>query len=241
MKNVLLSTCLGVVLLQVPAVAQSRPHVAAPGNLSNYVYSGSVSTAPASAHPSVPTGLVTVGIKLQDPPLVVAVGANAKQNGIKMTAAQQQAYLAQLKQKQDAVMSQVRSFGGVELGRVSKGHNALIVSIDAGQLKAVHGIGGVIAVRPVRDYTLSLEDQTLPYIGATAVQTSGVTGAGIRVAMLDTGIDYTHYNLGGSGNVADYNAAAGGGLWNSARESFPHQQSDRRVRFRGRHLAEHAA
>jgi hypothetical protein len=25
--------------------------------------------------------------------------------------------------------------------------------------------------------------------------------------MLDAGIDYTHYHLGGSGNVADYNAA----------------------------------
>ncbi len=31
------------------------------------------------------TGTVQVGIKLQDPPLVVAVGVNAKQNGITMT------------------------------------------------------------------------------------------------------------------------------------------------------------
>ncbi len=129
-----------------------------------------------------------------------------------MTADQQRAYLAQLAQKQDAVMSQVKSLGGVELGRVSKGHNALIVSIDASRLQEVHGIGGVIAVRPVSDYQLSATPvpnlaATNAYIGATAVQQSGFTGSGIRVAMLDTGIDYTHYNLSGSGNVSDYTAA----------------------------------
>jgi subtilisin family serine protease len=147
-----------------------------------------------------------VAVKLSDPPLVVQVGANAKQTGIKMTAAQQQAYLAQLKQKQDNVMAQVRTLGGTEIGRVSKSHNALIVQIDARQLQALHGVGGVVAIRPVPDHNLSLA-VTLPYIGATAVQANGFTGQGIRVAMLDTGIDYTHYNLGGSGNVSDYTSA----------------------------------
>lgn len=208
MRNVLLCAGLLAALLQAPAVAQNLSNVGTPGNLSDFVYDGPVFEGPASSHPTTPTGLVQVGIKLQDPPLVVAVGPNAKQNGIQMTADQQRAYLAQLNQKQDAVMAQVRAMGGVELARLSKGHNALIVSIDASQLKTVQGIGGVVAVRPVRDYTLSLEDNTLQYIGATAVQNSGLTGAGIRVAMLDTGIDYTHYNLGGSGNVADYAAAA---------------------------------
>ncbi len=158
------------------------------------------------------TGTVQVGIKLQTPPLVVAVGANAKQNGITMSPAQQRAYLAQLAQQQNAVMSQVSSLGGIELGRVSKGHNALIVSIDASRLQAIHAISGVVAVRPVSDYQLSATPvpdlaTTDAFVGATAVQQSGFTGVGIRVAMLDTGIDYTHYNLGGSGNVADYTAA----------------------------------
>jgi subtilisin family serine protease len=163
--------------------------------------------APATRTTAGLSGKVQVAIKLQNSPLVVAVGPNAKQNGIQMTAAQQRAYLEQLRQKQDAVMSLVRSAGGVELGRVSLGHNALMVSIDSSQLQSLGAISGVAAVRPLTDYKLSLSDQTLPYIGATAVQNTGVTGQGIRVAMLDSGIDYTHYNLGGSGNVADYLAA----------------------------------
>ena len=65
-----------------------------------------------------------------------------------------------------------------------------------------------------------------------AVQGSGFKGAGIRVAMLDTGIDYTHYNLGGSGIVADFTTAPLLGP-----ERLPHSvsddESDRRLDFTG--------
>lgn len=153
-------------------------------------------------------GVVQLAVKLSDPPLVVAVGANAKQLGIAMSDSAQRAYLAAIKQKQDAVMAQISAMGGTELGRVSKGHNALMVSIDSSHIADIHGVAGVVAVRPLADYTISAGDPTLAvtaaYMGATAVQNSGVTGAGVRVAMLDTGIDYTHYNLGGSGLVSDY-------------------------------------
>jgi subtilisin family serine protease len=223
-KNLFRIACLGVLLLPLSGLAQAQSHVGTPSNLSQSVYTGPVSAAAmpqgADANHGL-TGTVQVAIKLQTPPLVVAVGANAKQTGIKMTAAQQQAYLAQLKQQQDAVMSLVRSMGGVELGRVSKGHNALMVSIDASQLQAMRGISGVLAVRPIADRALSLSDETLAYIGATAVQNTGVTGQGIRVAMLDTGIDYTHYNLGGSGNVADYNAAKAAAAGTPPSNLFP--------------------
>jgi subtilisin family serine protease len=212
MKHVLSATLCLFALAQL-ANAQSISHVGAPANLTSSAYPGAVSTMSHTGIPSkLLTGTVQVAIKLQDPPLVVAVGANAKQNGITMTAAQQRAYLAQIAQKQDAVMSQVSALGGVELARVSKAHNALIVSIDASRLQALHGISGVVAVRPVADYQLSATPvpdlpTTDAYVGATAVQQSGFTGAGVRVALLDTGIDYTHYNLGGSGNIADYTAA----------------------------------
>ena len=211
MKQALYATfCLFA--LATIANAQSNSHVSTPPNLSSSAYTGSISSVHHANPEKVLSGPVQLGIKLQDPPLVVAVGANAKQNGIAMTADQQRAYLAQLKQKQDAVMSQVASMGGVELGRVSKAHNALIVSIDASKIAQIHGINGVVAIRPVPDRQLSVAPvpdlaTTDAYIGATAVQNSGFTGQGVRVAMLDTGIDYTHYNLGGSGLLSDYAAA----------------------------------
>ena len=49
----------------------------------------------------------------------------------------------------------------------------------------------------------------MPYIGATAAHESGATGEGVRIAVLDSGIDYTHASLGGPGTRAAYDAAYG--------------------------------
>src|SRR5215831_18122759 len=62
-------------------------------------------------------GDVQVVVRLSDPSLAQAHGANAKQNGGNLSAAQQLAYVAQLGQKQDALAAQIRSLGGRELGR----------------------------------------------------------------------------------------------------------------------------
>ena len=214
-------------LLYTVASAQTGSHGIV--DASSLSYKGGITKAPYSRPAqSVLTGQVQLAVKLSDPPLVVAVGANAKQNGITMSAAQQSAYLGRLKQKQDAVMSQIAALGGVELGRVSKGHNAIMISIDAKQLSGAaqycgrrsgasggryhdqripfRRSAGSKSSASVADAQPDLPT-TLAYIGGTAVQNSGITGQGVKIAMLDTGIDYTHYNLGGSGNPADYLAA----------------------------------
>ena len=49
----------------------------------------------------------------------------------------------------------------------------------------------------------------MPYIGAAAAQAGGFDGTGIDVAVIDSGIDYTHQNFGGPGTVAAYKAAYG--------------------------------
>ena len=50
-------------------------------------------------------------------------------------------------------------------------------------------------------------DSSVPFIGAPQVwSTFGVRGQGMRVAIVDTGIDYTHASFGGEGTVAAYEA-----------------------------------
>jgi len=201
----------GVLLAPSAVLAANKPTTSLP-NVSSHAYTGPLSkVSPPTLAQAKLKGPVQISIKLQDPPLVVEVGANAKLTGIKMTAAQQRAYVAQLLQKQSVVVAQMKAMGAKILGQVTKGHNAIMATIDATQLHALHNISGVIAVRPLPDVVLSDSQPDLPttlsYLGATTVQTGGTTGVGIRIAMIDTGIDYTHYNLGGSGNVSDYNAA----------------------------------
>ena len=94
------------------------------------------------------------------------------------------------------------------MGRLSKALNAVIIAIDASQLPAITAVPGVRSVRPLHDYKLDLS-QTVPYIGASAVHAAGFDGTGIRVAVLDTGIDYTHKFLGGPGTLAAFTAAYG--------------------------------
>jgi minor extracellular serine protease Vpr len=81
--------------------------------------------------------------------------------------------------------------------------NAVFVEVDASVLPRLANDRAVLRVAPVADYELDLSE-TVPFIGASTVQASGFTGRGIKVAVLDSGIDYTHAALGGSGNVADY-------------------------------------
>jgi len=213
-KQVLRIAILSALFLQIAAFAQTKNPVAHLADGSGYLYNGAVASVAPPASVTTKKGTLQVAIKLQDPPLVTKVGANAKQKGITMTAAQQRAYLAQLKTKQDAVVAKVKAMGGVELGRVSKGHNAVIVAIDASKTAALKNLGGVIAVRPLSDFQTTVDTSAVPdlatnlaYLGGDTVHNQGITGAGVRIAMLDSGIDYTHYNLGGSGNVADYNTA----------------------------------
>ncbi len=115
-----------------------------------------------------------------------------------------------LRGKQDTLMSQLRGMGATELGRVQVAHNAVAVSVDAASLAAIAQLPGVARVRPVIHYELDLSE-TVPYVGGALVQASGVTGKGVRVAVLDSGIDYTHRNLGGAGTAAAYAAAYGAG------------------------------
>jgi len=120
-----------------------------------------------------------------------------------------QKYRGELSTQQSKVALSLASVGAQELARVQVAHNAIAVRVDASQLEQIALIPGVAKVRPVLNYEMSLSE-TVPYVGGTAVQQSGKDGTGVTVAVLDSGIDYTHRNLGGAGTLAAYAAAHGG-------------------------------
>jgi subtilisin family serine protease len=92
-----------------------------------------------------------------------------------------------------------------EIARVQKVLNAVFLEIDASVLPQLAKDPAVERIAPVGSYEMDLSE-TVPYIGATAVQGMGYDGSGVRVAVLDSGIDYTHAALGGSGDPADFDA-----------------------------------
>ena len=80
-----LAICL-VVLQQAAAFAQTTSPIAVLPGGSSLQYNGPVSQVAGPARLRTKIGTIQAAIKLSDPPLVVAVGANAKQNVATMKA-----------------------------------------------------------------------------------------------------------------------------------------------------------
>lgn len=143
----------------------------------------------------VPEGQVIVRLSSE-------AGAQAFVKGRSETAArnaaraQQDAFVQRLK----ALDPQVKI-----IARTQMALNAVFVEVKPEALARIAADQAVVSVNPVGRYTMDLSE-TVPYIGATAVQQGRETGKGVRVAVLDSGIDYTHKALGGSGSVAEYQA-----------------------------------
>jgi minor extracellular serine protease Vpr len=114
-----------------------------------------------------------------------------------------------IKQSQSRVLSAIESLGAdiQVVGQTSNLVNAILVKADKNQLIALLNNAEVADILPIYDYELDVADSA-DYIGATAVIEAGIaSGKGQKVAVLDTGVDYTHKALGGSGLIADYQAA----------------------------------
>lgn len=163
-------------------------------------------------HPSLRVQGVqaNVLVRLEDPPLVSRLGKNAKQLGFKLSREEQIAYVKELRAKQVAVAKLVRAGGGQVVGHLTASQNAVLAVVNTDQLAAISEIADVTTIRPVVDSQIELAE-TVPQIGAASVHSGGVTGEGIRVAVLDSGIDYTHRNFGGPGTLEAYAQAYGAG------------------------------
>lgn len=84
--------------------------------------------------------------------------------------------------------------------------NAVFLTIDAEEALSLAEDPFVVSIHRVGHFEKQLSE-TVPYIGATQVQNEGYDGTGIKVAVMDSGIDYTHAALGGEGTAAAFEAA----------------------------------
>jgi subtilisin family serine protease len=166
----------------------------------------------AKIHPPLigQEGPVEVSIRLEALSLVEIAPKGSKRLGPGLSRDQQQQQLSLIRAQQDRLLAEVLKSGGTEVARVSKALNAVVVSINAAALPGLAKSIEVRSIRPLADYELHL-DSTVPYIGAAIAQAAGFDGAGVKVAVLDSGIDYTHANLGGPGTLADFSNAWGTG------------------------------
>jgi subtilisin family serine protease len=158
-------------------------------------------------------GTVNVMVELQDPPAAVAfgearalapLGTSAVQvDAAAVTAARGR--VAAIESAQQGVMAGLSGVRAQVLYRVQRAYNGISVRVDARQLAALRALPGVKAVHRIVPKHLQ-NWNSVPFIGAPTVWTSGLgyTGNGVKVGVIDTGVDYLHSNFGGPGAGADY-------------------------------------
>ena len=85
------------------------------------------------------------------------------------------------------------------------GIKVFISPLKAGDLQALPNVAAVHSIQKMEPTNI----RGVPFIGAPLVWDglAGLHGEGIKIAVIDTGIDYTNANFGGPGTKAAYNTA----------------------------------
>lgn len=149
--------------------------------------------------------LVHALVQLDLPPLAV-LGLNA-------AAPARAAHRATLSAAQDRLAAQIAARGGLVQARFQQAAAALAVTIPAAQVAELRALPGVAAVQPIDDPTLTeaarstgalTQERLAELINSSDVHRRGITGSGVAIAIVDSGVDYTHAKLGGPGTEAAY-------------------------------------
>jgi subtilisin family serine protease len=149
--------------------------------------------------------LHTVVLKMTGDPVAVV---RSRIPGNQLAEADRLAIQTTLRNQQDAIVPAIEGMGGRVLGRFQHAINGIKVQGTPAQIKSFAELPGVVQVKEVRTYSMN-NAHSVPFIGAPTVWQSppGLHGEHVRIAVIDTGVDYTHANFGGPGTVAAFNAA----------------------------------
>jgi len=131
-----------------------------------------------------------------------------KRWGRKLSQSERDWIRGQRAQQHAAMKPEIERRGGSVLATYYGALNGIKVSIPESRLPELRSMRGVVGVKRVGIYDRA-NATSVPLIGAPLVWQGSAhwQGQGIDIAIIDTGIDYTHANFGGPGTVAAYQAA----------------------------------
>jgi len=162
-----------------------------------------------------PDGRIQVFVELTEPAAALKYAAALSDKSVSKADAKKNAIAAGKAQaaknhaQHDRVAAGLQKLHAKEIYRAARVLNGISAFVDRADLDRIARLAEVKRVIPIyREYPTSA--QSVPFIGAPNVWAntiglpSGVKGAGVRVGIIDTGIDYMHADFGGTGVLADY-------------------------------------
>ncbi len=126
-----------------------------------------------------------------------------------LSSQEHEAVVERVRAQHVTMQPQVEAQGGQVLAHFHGAVNGIKIEVHPSRIQAIAALPGVISVLPVMRHERD-NSSSVPYIGAPTVWQGipGVRGEDVKVAIIDTGIDYTHANFGGPGTPAAYLNAA---------------------------------
>ncbi|HEX9488164.1 MAG TPA: S8 family serine peptidase [Gemmatimonadales bacterium] len=148
---------------------------------------------------------LTVILKMAGDPVAVVRG---RAPGKQIPESERRSIAENLRRQQDAISPTIEAMGGTVVAKLQHAVNGIKVRATPAQLASMATLPGVVGMKPVLTYK-PVNAVSVPFIGAPAVWggSPAFHGERIKLAILDTGADFTHANLGGPGTVAAFNAA----------------------------------
>lgn len=170
--------------------------------LAAVVLAGTLAAIPGAADAAAPDPSQRVLVELSGSPAVTAApgGSLLSAEAARGVGAARRA----LDARQETFLGSVKSAGlhASATRRLGLLVNAVAMTVPASEVGRLSSLPGVTAVRP-DTRVLTKTDASVPLIGAPGVWQrkdsagSRVTGKGTTVAVLDSGVDYSHPDLGG--------------------------------------------
>src|SRR5256885_8456580 len=149
---------------------------------------------------------VAAVVQLGGAPVAVR-DANAKKQGAKPTAGQKDAIRQQLRAQQNALHGRIANAGAKIVGQMQDAYNGIQVVVSQKNLAKLASLPNVVGIHAVAKFKPA-NINGVPFIGPpTACTNTGEAGSGVKVASLDTGIDYPHADFGGPGTSAAWDYA----------------------------------
>ena len=198
-RKLLIAT--GVLALAFPATALAAPD----DSLDRFEKAPSAGKVDSAVRPRSLSKDTKVQVIVQVKGDPVAVVESTK--GRRLSNAERKSVRNSLRKKQDKVAKTITGKGGKVQSRMQSAYNGMRVQLKTSQLDAVAALPEVVAIHPVSLHRLD-NTVSVPYLGVPQLwQSTGYTGKKVKVAIIDSGVDYTHANFGGPGTVAAYQAA----------------------------------